>query len=69
MDLYKINKKELEEKDILKYQTIFNNISVYFKYLKENDKWNFKDLLLHIVVMDCVLETKKIGMVNFSSLS
>lgn len=69
MGLYKINKKELEEKDILKYQTIFNNISVYFKYLKENDKWNFKDLLLHIVVMDCVLETKKIGMVNFSSLS
>lgn len=68
MDFYKIKKEDLNEKDKQIYQTIFNNISVYFKYLKNNPKWDFKDLLLHIVVMDCVLETKKIGMVNFSSL-
>ena len=68
MDFYDIKEEKLKEKDIQMYRTIFNNISVYFKYLKDNSKWDFKNLLLHIVVMDCVLETKKIGMVNFSSL-
>ena len=54
----------LEEKD---YKNTYENISGYFKFINQN-KWIFRDLLLVIVTMDCTLETKKIGMVNFISL-
>lgn len=54
----------LEEKD---YKNTYENISGYFKFINQN-KWMFRDLLLVIVTMDCTLETKKIGMVNFTSL-
>lgn len=54
----------LEEKD---YKNAYENISTYFKFISQ-DEWMFRDLLLAIVLMDCVLETKKIGMVNFGSL-
>ena len=54
----------LEEKD---YKNTYEYISGYFKVIIQN-KWMFRDLLLVIVTMDCTLETKKIGMVNFTSL-
>lgn len=56
--------KDLEEKD---YKDTYENISGYFKFISK-DKWMFRDLLLVIVTMDCTLETKKIGMVNLTSL-
>ena len=65
---YQKERGNLNEEEIKNNQAIFDKTSAYFKYLGEGSKWDFKDLLLHIVVFDCVLETKKIGMVNFSSL-
>ena len=65
---YQKERGNLNEEEIKNNQAIFDKTSAYFKYLGEGSKWDFKDLLLRIVVFDCVLETKKIGMVNFSSL-
>lgn len=57
-------KEGLEEED---YNHAYENISGYFMFINQ-EKWRFRDLLLVIVLMDCVLETKNIGMVNFTSL-
>lgn len=57
-------KEGLEEED---YKHAYENISGYFMFINQ-EKWRFRDLLLVIVLMDCVLETKNIGMVNFTSL-
>lgn len=54
----------LGEKD---YKNVYEDIYGYFKFISQ-DKWMFRDLLLVIVTMDCTLETKKVGMVNFTSL-
>lgn len=58
--------KEIKEDET--YKEAYKCISSYFQFINQ-EKWLFRDLLLVIVLMDCVLETEKIGMVNFESLS
>ena len=60
------DKKDMKEEE--NYKEAYKNISSYFKFMNQ-EKWQFRELLLVIVIMDCVLETKNIGMVNFESLS
>lgn len=60
------DKKDIKEEE--NYKEAYKNISSYFKFINQ-EKWQFRELLLVIVIMDCVLETKNIGMVNFESLS
>lgn len=60
------DKKDMKEEET--YKEAYKCISSYFQFINQ-EKWNFRDLLLVIVLMDCVLETKNIGMVNFESLS
>ncbi len=50
------------------YKEAYKCISSYFEFINQKE-WEFRDLLLVIVLMDCVLETGKIGMVNFESIS
>ena len=58
--------KEIKEEKT--YKETYKCISSYFQFINQ-EKWVFRDLLLVIVLMDCVLETKNIGMVNFESIS
>ena len=58
--------KEIKEEET--YKEAYKCISSYFQFINQ-EKWQFRELLLVIVIMDCVLETKNIGMVNFESLS
>lgn len=60
------DKKDIKEEE--NYKEAYKSISSYLNFIHQ-EKWQFRDLLLVIVLMDCVLETKNIGMVNFESLS
>lgn len=49
------------EKEFIKKNTI-----AYFNFIRDKDYWDFNELLIHMLVMDSIIETSKIGMVNFS---
>lgn len=58
---YDIDKCIKYEKEFIKENTI-----AYFNFIREKDYWDFNELLIHMLVMDSIIETSKIGMVNFS---